>query len=96
MYCLEQADNGPNLAEIALPRTAKLSAGRDPDLPSRAVVITTRGKRLKHDRWNRALYLPAGQKGPATTSVPIKAIPYFLWAHRTPGEMLTWIRDMPG
>ena len=96
VYCLEQADNGPNLAEIALPRTAKLSAGRDPDLPSRAVVITTRGKRPKHDRWGRALYLPAGPKGPATTSVPIKAIPYFLWAHRTPGEMLTWIRDMPG
>ena len=96
VYCLEQADNGANLAEIALPRTAKLSARRDSDLPSRAVVITARGKRPKHDRRNRALYRPAGAKGPATTSVPIKAIPYFLWAHRTPGEMLTWIRDVPG
>ena len=94
VYCLEQADNGANLAEIALPRTAKLSTRRDPGLPGRAVVVTALGKRPKHDRRSRALYRPAGAKGPATTSAPIKAIPYFLWAHRTPGEMLTWIRDM--
>lgn len=93
VYCLEQADNGPNLAEIALPRTAKLSTRRDPRLPGRAVVITARGKRPKHDRRNRALYRPAGAKGPATTSVPIKAIPYFLWANRKPGEMLVWLRE---
>jgi len=95
VYCLEQADNGPHLADIALPRTAKLLARRDPRLPGGAVVLTGRARRRKRGNWKNALYRPAGPAGPAMTSAPIKAVPYFLWAHRTPGEMLVWIGDIP-
>jgi len=93
VYCIEQVDNGPDLADIVLPRTAKLSARRDGRLPGRPVVITARARRRKRDRWKNTLYQQATSAGPATTAASIKAIPYFLWAHRTPGEMAVWINE---
>jgi len=98
VYCLEEADNGEGLNCIVLPRKARLAAKRDSSppggpwgLPGAPVVITASGKRQKREDWKNALYRPAGA---GMTPATIKAVPYFMWANRKPGEMLVWMREM--
>ena len=91
VYCLEEADNGEGLNGVVLPRKARLAAKRDSSLPGAPVVITASGKRQKRDDWKDTLYRPAGA---GMTPVTIKAVPYFMWANRKPGEMLVWMREM--
>jgi DUF1680 family protein len=90
VYCLEEADNGPNLDDIALPRKAALHAGRDPRLLGGAAVITGRAVRRDTSSWKGQLYRPGASKSRA---FPIRAVPYCMWANRKPGEMAVWIRD---
>jgi len=90
VYCLEQADNGGNLNDIALPRTAKLTVRTDRALFGGVPVITAGAVQRDMSPWHGTLYRAAEAQ---TRSRPIKAIPYFLWANRAPGEMLVWIRE---
>ncbi len=94
VYCLEQADNGPRLANVVLPREARLSARFEPTLFDGVTVITGEGLRAEPVEWPQpALYSPQSALQYAPTPMPIKAIPYFLWANREPGEMRVWIRE---
>jgi len=90
VYCLEEVDNGPDLADLCLPRRAALRAQYRPDLLGGIVTIT--GAALRRDRsgWGRALY--RADKSQAL-KVPITAVPYYAWCNRKPGEMLVWIRE---
>lgn len=90
VYCLEQVDNGAALNAIALPDSSKLTAKYEPNLLSGVTTITGKAERLETDDWKADLYRPVGQ----TISKPttIKAVPYYAWANRKPGEMLVWIR----
>jgi len=90
VYCLEEADNGPHLRDVALPHDAPLEATYDPDLLGGVVVIRGPGWRRDPTAWGDALYRPAGSPRQEMT---ITAIPYYAWANRTPGEMLVWIRE---
>jgi len=90
VYCLEEADNGADLNDLALPRDAQLHAAFDPNLLGGVTVITGQAVRRDRSRWQDALYLPAPT---ARVTVPIKAIPYYAWANRVPGEMLVWVRE---
>ena len=90
VFCLEQADNGPQLHDIALPREAELTARFDEHLLGGVVVIEGQAVRRDPAAWQGALYGPAGT---LEATVPIKAIPYYAWANRDAGEMLVWIRD---
>lgn len=54
------------------------------------VTITGTAKRRKSDNWKGKLYRADDQE---YETVPIKAIPYFSWDNREPGEMLVWIRE---
>jgi hypothetical protein len=90
VYCLEEADNGPNLNDIALPRGARLAAKFDRRLPGGAVVVTGRAQRRDPSGWTGRLYRPAGSRARAAK---IRAVPYCLWGNRRPGEMLVWIRE---
>jgi DUF1680 family protein len=92
VYCLEQADNGPGLAAINLPRNAKLSTRRDSRLPGKPVVITAKALKRSSTGWNTALYRPAGS---SMKPVSITAIPFYLWGNRASGEMRVWIHDQP-
>ncbi len=90
VYCLEQVDNGPNLPALALPRQASLTAHDEPSLLGGVVVIDGEGTRLSTEGWPGQLYRPAP---PQIEHVPIRAIPYYAWGNRAPGEMLVWIRE---
>jgi hypothetical protein len=90
VYCLEEIDNGPHLHSIALPRDAALKAEFDEDLLGGVVVIRGEAERQDTSEWEGTLYRPVR---PATKAVPLKAVPYYAWANRAPGEMLVWIRE---
>lgn len=91
VYCLEEADNGPGLNDIVLPRDARLAVKYDKALFDGSIpVITALSRRCSPEGWKDTLYRRAGSK---TKAVTVKAIPYFMWANRQPGEMLVWIRE---
>ncbi|MCL6599947.1 MAG: glycoside hydrolase family 127 protein [Alicyclobacillus macrosporangiidus] len=88
VYCLEEVDNGPVLADVSLPKSTELTVSYDKDLFGGIPVILARGERRI---WSGdSLYAPATYE---TCPVEIRAIPYFLWANRSPGEMTVWIRE---
>ena len=90
VYCLEEVDNGPDLAEIALPRAAKLTVKREPRLLGGCVTITGQALRRDKQDWGLDLYRPGKSM---QKRVVLRAIPYCLWNNRKPGEMRVWIRD---
>ncbi|MBU4365504.1 MAG: glycoside hydrolase family 127 protein, partial [Verrucomicrobia bacterium] len=90
VYCLEEIDNSAHLNDIRLPRNSRLMAKYEPRLLGGAVVITGQAVRRNPAGWNGRLYRADQSK---TKSIVIKAIPYFLWNNRKPGEMLVWIRE---
>ncbi|WP_031538807.1 glycoside hydrolase family 127 protein [Bacillus sp. MB2021] len=90
VYCLEQVDNGENLHGIILPRDAELKAEYDPELLEGVVSITGEAERLDQSNWNSELYRTVED---STTKVQLKAIPYYAWCNREPGEMIVWVNE---
>lgn len=93
IYCLEEVDNGANLANLIIPRGAKLTAEFDSTLFGGVGVITGEAVRAEPESWPGGLYQPQTALQFANTPVPFKAIPYSLWANREPGEMRVWMRE---
>ena len=89
VYCLEETDNGENLWDVVLPADSPLSSEYDPSLLSGVVSITGEAKSRDLSKWTDALYRPAGS---SYRPRKIKAIPYYAWSNREPGEMLVWVR----
>jgi len=92
IYCLEEVDNGTNLPDIVLPARSELNAEYDEKLLGSVVTIT--GDALKTDMtlWKEDLYKPIDIEY-NTKKIRIKAVPYYTWNNRKPGEMLVWIRE---
>lgn len=92
VYCLEEVDNGSNLAQIVLPRDSELTATFEPDLLGGVVTVSGTAKRVAPAEWTGGLYQTAvpTQAEPFT----LKAVPYAFWANREPGEMRVWIREV--
>ncbi len=91
VYCLEEADNPiVPLSRIALPRQAELATQWEPDLLGGVVTISGNAQAIEMPPAPEALYtidpLP-----PATCR--IKAVPYYAWDNRAPGQMLVWLRE---
>ena len=85
VYCLEEVDNGSNLPALSLGGNPKFRIETDPDL--HVPVIMTKGYRLQES--GDELYTT---QVPRTIATEIKAVPYYSWDNREPGEMLVWIR----
>ena len=91
VYCVEEADNGKNLNDVALPPDPEFTVH-----PGRAGIldgvplIRARAWRREPGDWKGALYRRHGSR---QRPGRLTAIPYFLWANRAPGEMLVWIRQ---
>jgi DUF1680 family protein len=87
VYCLEHADlpAGGEFEDWELDASAPLSVVEHPLAP--AVNAYFRRRPPVSDALYRPLEAP--QSGPAAEAAP--AIPYFLWANRTPGPMRVWI-----
>ncbi len=91
VYCLEQADNGPGLHRLRLPRSAAFTAHEEPGLLGGVTALTAEGIR-EEDTWDGdALYAPVrdAKQSPQTLTF----IPYYAWANRGVGEMSVWVRE---
>ncbi len=105
IYCLEQEDNGENLSALRLDAGSRMEvvgeaagwaeeAGMNPlfsagGLLEQIPVISAKGFRTVENNWEGSLYRPYALQ---EEEVTIKAVPYFLWGNRRPGEMLVWVR----
>jgi uncharacterized protein len=89
VYCLEGADNPFPLDRVLLPAAAPLAARHEGGLLGGVTVIDGTADLLESADWSDVLYrgVPAGRR-----VVGIRAIPYYAWDHRAPGEMRVWLR----
>ena len=92
IYCLEECDNGANLAALSLDTNAPLAESWRDDIPGGFIQIKARGKRLIAPDAPESF---SEQFNPATEDVELTAVPYGLWGNRSPGEMLVWIHAFP-
>jgi hypothetical protein len=88
VFCVEQADNGPLLSQLRLPKAAPLTARFVPELLGGAVVIEGPAERVRAS--SDELYSTAE---PTVASATFTAVPYCLWNNRGEGEMRVWIRE---
>lgn len=86
VYCLEEADNFPNLRAASLPDGAELREVHT-DLLEGTIVLEADG--CVDETGNVGLYT---FDPPEKNSVPLRFIPYYKWANRGANEMLVWIR----
>ena len=93
IYCLEEVDNGPQLANVAIPRDARLTPEFDSALFGGVGAITGDAVRIEPANWPGGLYQPQSAIHYADTPLAFKAIPYCFWANREPGEMRVWMRE---
>jgi uncharacterized protein len=93
VYCLEEVDNGARLAHLVLPQDCELTVSKADNLFGGIPVINAQGIRVEPVQWSGGLYQPRDLVKVAHTPVALKAIPYYLWANRQPGEMRVWIRE---
>ncbi|MDR3341485.1 MAG: glycoside hydrolase family 127 protein [Treponema sp.] len=90
VYCMEEADNGPNLHLVSLGENRDFQIEYKPDVLNGVAVITGEGQAL-NDEWpEHTLYQEASPM--IYASRRITWVPYYAWANRGPGEMLVWIR----
>jgi len=94
VYCLEEADNGADLHQIALSHDTQFEVRHQPDLLNGVYTLHCSGVRLQSPGFeNNALYAPADQ-ALSTTPVPLTWIPYYAWANRGIGEMTVWVKEL--
>ncbi|MCM3443650.1 glycoside hydrolase family 127 protein [Metabacillus halosaccharovorans] len=90
VYCLEEADNGKTLGSIMLPAGALLMDRFDPLILDGVVIIEADAVKEEKSDWEQTLYR---KKQKVLEQKRIKAIPYYAWGNREPGEMSVWIRE---
>nr|WP_330388509.1 hypothetical protein [Pseudobutyrivibrio ruminis] len=92
VYCLEQVDNGDNLASIFVSNKTPLAEEFDQNLLSGTIKITFKGIKLKEDNWNpKSLY---DEKESIFEDINLTAVPYCYWGNRNKNEEMTvWIKE---
>ncbi|OGV36289.1 MAG: hypothetical protein A2X48_13335 [Lentisphaerae bacterium GWF2_49_21] len=89
VYCAEEADNGKHLYDVAIDVTHPgFVVNSDNSILKGAVAIVANACRRKDAGWKGQLYRPCESK---LEKFRLKAIPYFIWANRKPGEMAVWL-----
>jgi DUF1680 family protein len=56
-------------------------------------VIHGEAVRVEPTSWSSEMYQPEAEVEYTRTPFEFTAIPYALWANRTPGEMRVWLRE---
>lgn len=88
VYCLEEKDNGSNLAAVYVSANSRLQEDKPLDLVGDWPTYNYQGIRLTNEgvKEDELYGIPLFTE----TSVDIKAVPYCLWNNRGGGEMLVW------
>ena len=92
VYCLEETDNGANLAGVFADTSQPPAETWEPDLLGGVVSVSIHGKRLSAGApQEKKLY---AAERPQLKDVSLKAVPYARWCNRTPGEMTVWMKEL--
>ena len=96
VYCLEEVDNGADLANVAIPSECPLEAEFKGDLFNGIAVVQGEALRIEPKGWAEENPLYASKAVLEYDRAPFQfqAVPYYLWANREPGEMRVWIREV--
>ena len=88
IYCLEEEDQTEQLSSVSLSPDAKMdTVSSFPGLPQEIVCLSMEGTAdLSPDSQYSA-------DPPKRIPCRLKAIPYYAWANRSPGNMIVWIRE---
>lgn len=89
VYCLEEEDNGDNLSALSLQTEVSMTSQYEDGLCGGGVIINGEALRTSEDEWNDHLYHTFVRN---ESKVMFKAVPYYLWGNRKPGEMIVWAR----
>ncbi len=89
VYCFEQIDQTVPVELLALPADAVFEPRYDAGLLGGCVVLEGRGVAAAAGDWNGSLYRREGET--TCGAVPMRAIPYCLWANRGRQSMRVWL-----
>jgi DUF1680 family protein len=89
IYCLEEADNGPQLQLLSLGTSPNFKVVHKEDLLGGVSIITGEGQVLQDNRPEQELYREAST--PVYAKKQLTWVPYYAWANRGSGEMLVWM-----
>lgn len=87
VYCAEEADNGPNIANIELLPEPNFAVMYDEELLGGVCYITAKARRAKVDNYD-GLYKETDNDYEETV---VKLVPYYAWNNRGEGEMMVWL-----
>ncbi len=88
VYCLEEADNGTQLAALSISEGVSLREEWQEELFGGTMVVHLEGeKSLPGDNENTSYSTAPNKK----EKIDLTAIPYGSWNNRTPGEMIVWL-----
>lgn len=91
VFCLEEADNGGNLASVFVDTDQELREYFDKELLGGTAVVELKGARIRTDTWESgSLY---GENPLEFEEVTLKAVPYCYWGNRKHGEMVVWLKE---
>lgn len=90
IYCLEAVDNGGRALDISIPADARIRFKEENVLGGLVTLYGTGYRRPAAD-WTGGLYASYAPPSP----VEFRAIPYYAWDNRAPGEMQVWIPTAP-
>jgi len=90
IYCLEEADNLVPLDQLMIVEQG-FSFYYDNSFLNGAVIIEGKCKIPDLNSWQTGLY--QNKEMISYKNIKFKAIPYYLWDHRQPGEMIVWVRE---
>ncbi|MFW5775743.1 MAG: glycoside hydrolase family 127 protein [Spirochaetota bacterium] len=93
VYCVEEIDNGPDLAQLALPAEAKLSASYEPDLLGGCTILRAEGVRRDVTTPEAPADAPLYRTSAQRRRSQITAVPFALRTNRGSGEMRVWIAE---
>lgn len=89
VYCIEEVDNGANLAECYVDTESALVEKMEEDLLKGTIAVTAKGWRLVNPAWDEhKLY---GSQKPVKEQINLKFVPYCYWGNRQTGEMRVWV-----
>jgi DUF1680 family protein len=95
LYCCEEADN-PNvdLQQVSVKANASIESEMNSNLLGGVVTLSMDAEyRPVSPAWLSTLYETAAVPPLPRKSIRLKAIPYYAWANREPGQMRVWIRE---
>lgn len=91
VYCLESADNGASLNSIVLGQKPAFRCEAVDELGGVVAIEADASREVAADP--EALY---SALAPRREPAKMRAVPYYAWDNREPGEMLVWVRKEGG